>query len=106
MEKAILYVKSEKLEQVQYTMPNWGHWCSAGYRASRVDYGFNEEDEKAIEAVKNSGLECMIVDLGPQGVLAQIKAKIIGVNKTPTLVYKGEKFRGLEQILMVLNKRS
>ncbi|MCW1296728.1 MAG: hypothetical protein OH319_03540 [Candidatus Parvarchaeota archaeon] len=104
MSEAILYVKSEKVDQVQYTMPNWGHWCSAGYRSSKTDFVLNEEDRKAIEALERAGISCKVVDLGQASMIAQIRAKIEGVNSTPTLLYKGQKIKGLEQILSALEK--
>jgi len=103
-EVAMLYVKSEKIEQVEYTMPNWGHWCSAGYRASKADFALTEEDKKAIELLEKSSLPFKVVDLGLAGASARLKAKIAGVNKTPTLVFKGQKLKGLMEIEAFLEK--
>jgi len=104
-ENVILYVKSEKFEQVEYTMPHHDHWCSAGYRVIRTDYVLDEEDSKAIELLERSGLQFKIVDLSLENALTRLKAKIEGTNETPTLVYRGQKLKGLRQIAEALEKQ-
>jgi hypothetical protein len=101
---AILYVKSEKIEHVEYTTPNWGHWCSAGYRVTETDFALNEEDRKAIELLEKSGLLFKVVDLGLASAFTRIRAKIKGVNKTPTLVFMARKLKGLKEIEAALEK--
>jgi len=101
-DSAVLYVKSEKVEQVEYTVPNWGHYCSAGYRASKTDFVLNEEEQKAVEVLEKTRLPYTLIDLGLANVMTRIKAKIEGVNSTPTLVFKGQKFKGLSQIMKIV----
>ena len=101
---AILYVKSEKIEYVEYTMPHWGHWCSAGYRVTKTDYALSEEDRKAIELLEKYGLSFRVVDLGLASLLTRLRAKIEGVNKTPTLIFMERKLKGLKEIEAALEK--
>ncbi|MGB9683731.1 MAG: hypothetical protein ACPL1Z_02240 [Candidatus Bathyarchaeales archaeon] len=103
-ENAILYVKSEKFEQVEYTMSHHDHWCSAGYRVTKTDYVLGEEDRKAVELLEKANLKFKIVDLGLADALTRFKAKTEGVNETPTLVYMGRKLKGLGQIEEALEK--
>ncbi len=62
-EVAILYVKSEKVEHVEYTMPNWGHWCSAGYRVTKTEFTLTEGDRKVIKFLEKSRIPFKVVDL-------------------------------------------
>ncbi|MEM3443106.1 MAG: hypothetical protein QXM86_04535, partial [Candidatus Bathyarchaeia archaeon] len=101
-EQAILFVKSEKIEHVQWTMPHHDHWCSAGYRAFKTDFVLNEEDRKAVEALEKSGLNYKVIDLTLASATMRLKAKLEGINATPTLIYKGRKIKGLQQILEAL----
>jgi len=104
-EEAVLYVKSEKFELVEFTMPHHDHWCSAGYRVTRTDYVLDEEDRKAVKFLERSGLQFKIVDLSLENALTRFKAKIKGINETPTLVYRGQKLKGLRQIAEALEKQ-
>jgi glutaredoxin len=101
-ETALLFVKSERISRVEYTTPNFGHWCSAAYRAAKTDFVFLGEDEKAIKALEKAQLPYKLVDLSLANPIARIKAKMEGVNTTPTLIYKGQKFRGAQQIVEML----
>jgi len=48
-------------------------------------------------------IDCFkLVDLCIASSIAWFKAKMEGVNATPTLIYKGQKFKGLRQISEVL----
>jgi hypothetical protein len=101
-ESLILYVKSEKFEQVQWTMPHHDHYCSAGYRAQKADFVLSENDQKAIDVVKETGLEYTLVDLGLAGGATRLKAKTDGIKTTPTLIYRGQKLEGLLQVMEML----
>jgi len=101
-EIAILFVKSERISQVEYMVPNFGHWCSAAYRATKTHFAFLEEDKKAIEGLEKARIPYKLIDLSLTNRIARIKAKIEGVNATPTLIYKGQKFRGAQQIVEML----
>ncbi|MEM3536485.1 MAG: hypothetical protein QXF44_01780 [Candidatus Bathyarchaeia archaeon] len=101
-ETAILFVKSEKFEHAEWSMPHHDHWCSAGYRATKTDLVLSEEDRKAVEALERSGLNYKVVDLSLASATMRLKAKLEGVNATPTMIYKGRKVKGLKQILETL----
>ncbi|MEM3699343.1 MAG: hypothetical protein QXL57_00515 [Candidatus Bathyarchaeia archaeon] len=103
-EQAILFVKSEKIEQVQWTKPLHDHGCSGGYRATKTHFILNEEDGKAVEALEKSGLNYKVIDLTFASSTMRLKAKLEGVNATPTLIYKGRKIKGLQQILNTLQQ--
>jgi glutaredoxin len=103
-ELSILYVKSEKVAHVEYSMPHHDHYCDAGYRATSTDLTLGEEDQKAIELLEKAGVKYKLVDLGLARATTRIKAKIERANTTPTLIYKGQKLRGLQQIAARLEK--
>jgi hypothetical protein len=83
-------------------MPHNGHWCSAGYRATKTEFALKRENQKAVEALEKAWLLRTIVDPGLASATARMKAKIEGVNATPTLIYKGQKLKGLQQIMGLL----
>jgi hypothetical protein len=103
-ETAVLYVKSEKVAHIEYSMSHHDHYCDAGYRATSTDLILNEEDRKAIELLEKAGLRFTVVDLGLAKAMARIRAKMEGVNATPTLIHKGQKMRDLHQIAAMLEK--
>lgn len=106
MSSIILYLKSEKFDLVEYTMPHWGHWCSAGYRSKGTEFFYTGDDAEAKTLIENSelGNSCKIVDLSNCNFLFRLQAKLIGVNKTPTLVVDDKKYKGLENIKKFLNQ--
>jgi hypothetical protein len=83
-------------------MPHNGHWCSAGHRATKTEFALKRENQKTVEALEKAWLLCTIIDLGSASSTAREKAKIEGVNATPTLIYKGQKLEGLQQIMGLL----
>lgn len=83
-------------------MPDSHHWCTAGYRATSTDFVMSEEDKRVIEELEKLGLKYTLVDLGQASAITRLKAKIEGNNSTPTLVYKGQKLKGSQQILLKL----
>lgn len=94
-----LYVKSEKVNLVEYTVPNWGHWCSAGYRSKGVAESLPAEDREVVERLEQKGLSFSLVDLSQCSLKTRLAARISGINKTPTLILDdGSKLRGIEQI--------
>jgi len=99
----VLYVKSKKIEQVEHTLPYGNnHPCHAADRATKTYFVRSEEDEKAIELLNEAKLNFKLVDICLANPIARFKAKINGVNATPTLVYNGQKFKGLHQITEML----
>lgn len=103
-ESAVLFVKSRKVEQLEYTVPNFGHYCSAGYRAIDTNRVLSEDDRTVAEGLGKCGLEFAVVDLGSAGFAARLKAKMKGVGTTPTLFYRGQKLEGVKQIVGSLPK--
>jgi glutaredoxin len=96
-----LYVKSEKVYVTEYTMPHQsggGHWCSAGYRAQQTLRCLNENEQKAKQLLESAAINYKIIDLGESSFLTKIKAKLKGVNETPTLIFGNRKIEGIENI--------
>jgi len=101
-ERPILFVKSEKVEQLEYTVPNFGHYCSAGYRATGTNCALCEEDQKAIELLEKAGISYVLVDLGQASTAMRLKTRIRGIKTTPTLVYEGQKLEKLQRIMLTI----
>jgi len=97
-----LYIKSEKIDLVEYTMPHQtmgGHYCSAGYRSKGVMRKHSFEDEQAIKYLTSNGFSFDLVDLSDCSFGTRLEAKISRINKTPSLVLDdGTKIKGIEQI--------
>lgn len=97
-----LYVKSVKMDQVEYTMPHQsggGHWCSAGYRSQGVMKYFAPEDNEAIEYLKQKGISFDLIDLSDCSFKTRLQAKMSGINLTPTLILNdGTRINGIEQV--------
>jgi hypothetical protein len=97
-----LYVKSQKVDVVQYTMPNvrgGGHWCSAGYRSQGVLDGCSPEDREALTELKNKGMNFSLVDLSACPFASRLRARMSGINRTPALILdNGTKIEGISQI--------
>jgi glutaredoxin len=105
-ERPVLFVKSEKTERLEYTVPNFGHYCSAAYRATGTDCAFCEEDQKAIELLERAEISYVLVDLGQASAAVRFKARMRGIKTTPTLVYEGRKLEKLQQIMLVIGSVS
>ena len=94
-----LYVKSQKIDQVEYTVPNWGHWCSAGYRSKGVTRYFFPEDMEAIEFLNGKNVSFNLIDISDRSFMTRLQAKITGINKTPTLILDNRiRLKGIEEI--------
>jgi hypothetical protein len=52
--------------------------------------------------LERSGLDYKVVDLSFAGATMRLKATLESVNATPTLIYRGWKVKGLQQILETL----
>ncbi|MDH7563537.1 MAG: hypothetical protein QHH24_01455 [Candidatus Bathyarchaeota archaeon] len=61
----------------------------------------SEEDRKAVETLEKVELRFTLVDLGSAGVVERIRARLDGIKLTPTLVYNGQKYEGLRQIMII-----
>jgi glutaredoxin len=101
-ERPVLFVKSEKVEQLEYTVPNFGHYCSAAYRATVTNCAFCEEDQKAIELLEKAGISYVLVDLEQASTAMRLKTRVRGIKTTPTLVYEGKKIETLKRIMSTI----
>jgi glutaredoxin len=99
----ILYVKSEKIPVVQYSDGVPGHPCT-GWGANRPVYCYKQQDQEAINLLEKAGIAYERVDLSKRDVETRLKARITGLNETPTLIFHGRKIKGLENIKQVLQK--
>jgi hypothetical protein len=100
-----LYVKSSKTSTVEYSRPIADHSCTDGYLATKVMYSYTPEDQQCMELLKQAGIPHELIDLSSCSFQARLKARIAGLNETPTLVFQGEKIRGLQAIREVLQKK-
>ena len=102
MGKLRLYVKSQKIDQVEFTMPHLsggGHWCSAAYRSKGTLRPLTEEDNEAIEYLDAKGLRYSLLDLSDLPMKNRILSRVAGINQTPILVLDdGTKLRGMSEI--------
>jgi glutaredoxin len=103
-DKIILYVKSEKILTVQYREGLAGHPCTAAYRATSTVPCFKQQDQEAIDLLEKAGIAYERVDLSNRDFTTQLKARITGLNETPTLIFHNKKIKGLENIRRVLQK--
>jgi hypothetical protein len=103
-DKITLYVKSEKISMVQYSEGLAGHTCTAAYRATRTEPCYKQQDQEAIDLLEKAGIAYERVDLSSRDVKTQLKARITGLNETPTMIFHGRKIKGLENIRRVLLK--
>ena len=66
---------------------------------------FKPEDEEAINLLNEAGIGYKLVDLSDCPFTVRMKAKILGINKTPTLVLgNGEKIKGIRNIRQAILK--
>lgn len=97
-----LFVKSQKADMVEYTMPNLsggGHWCSAGYRKQGILTSYSSEDEEALTGLRSKSVNFSLVDLSVCPFETRLKAKMSGVNRTPTLILdNGTRIEGINRI--------
>jgi len=100
--KLRLYVKSEKANRLEFTMPHHsggGHWCSAGYRSKGTEKVFKEEDAEAIEYLDAKGVSYSLIDLSETPVKDRIWTRISGMNRTPILILdNGTRLKNLGDI--------
>ncbi|MEM2249894.1 MAG: hypothetical protein QXP16_04270 [Candidatus Bathyarchaeia archaeon] len=104
MENLTLYIKSEKIEVVRYAEGIKGHPCTA-YRVKEIFKKFKPEDEEAMELLNKTGIKYKLIDLSDCPITTQIKAKILRINETPTLVLEnGEKIKSIQSIKQAIHK--
>jgi glutaredoxin len=108
-DKVILYVKSEKISVVQYSGDVSGGRCvryapSSAQAATSTMHCYGQQDKEAIDLLEKAGIAHKLVDLSSHEFTTRLKARIAGLNETPTLIFYGRKIKGLENIRRLLQK--
>ena len=95
-----LYVKSEKIDaELKYTIPHRGHWCTAGYMSQGTEKYLFPKDKDAVEFLEQKGISFNLIDLSECSFMTRLRAKLSGINKTPTLILDDDtRLKGVEQI--------
>ena len=106
MDPPKLFVKSEIIiPTFQFQQGIRRHPCTDAYVAKEIVKKFKPEDEEAINLLNEAGIDYKLVDLSDCPFTVRIKAKILGINKTPTLVLgNGEKIEGVRNIRQAILK--
>jgi len=102
MDNITLYVKSEKIPIVQYSEGITGHPCTGAYRVKEIIKNFKPEDKEAMELLDQAQINYKLVDLSDCPFTVQLKAKILGINETPTLILGDEKIKGVQNIRQII----
>ena len=98
-----LYVKSISTGAIERSPGFLFHSCDL--RRTQNTTFFPEEDQRAIEFLKEKGVKFELIDLSKCSLIMKLKAKINGVNKTPTLVLDdGTILKGKQQIIDYFNR--
>jgi hypothetical protein len=105
-----LYVKSQRVDVLQYTMPNvreGGHYCSAGYRSQNALIGYSTEDEEALAELKSRNMSFSLIDLSACTFGTRLRARMTGIKRTPAIILDdGTKIEGINQIREYLKSPS
>jgi len=104
MDNITLYVKSEKIPIVQYSEGITGHPCTGAYRVKEIIKNFKPEDKEAMELLDQAQINYKLVDLSDCPFTVQLKAKILGINETPTLILGDEKIKGVQNIRQIISQ--
>ena len=102
--RLVLYVKSEKIFRTQYSEGVPGHPCTAAYRASETVCDYKPRDKEAIDLLEKEGIPYRLIDLSNCSLMFNLKAKIFGLNETPTLVLSGRKIKGTKNVESALHE--
>ncbi len=100
----ILYVKSEKIPIIQHCQGISGHPCTGAYRVGETIYNYTSEDKAVIDLLEEAKIAYELVDLSDCPFSVQLKAKILGINKTPTLLLNNRKIKGVQNIKQALHQ--
>ena len=99
-----LYVKSISTGAIERSPGFLFHSCDL--RGTQNITFFPKEDQRAIEFLKEKGVKFELIDLSKCSLRMKLKAKINGVNKTPTLVLDdGTILKGKQQIIDYFNRQ-
>jgi len=100
-----LYVKSISTGGIERSPGFLFHSCDLK-TAKNITF-YQEEDEEAIEFLKRKNIPFDLIDLSHRSFLDRMKAKIEGVNSTPTLVLdNGTKLNGINKIKVYFAKHA
>ena len=99
LETPILYINSVIIPIIKYE-GRAGHPCfSDTWRGSlEVCENLDDKDKQAKELLDKNGIKYKLIDLSGCPLRIRLKAKITGINETPTLILNGEKIKGIENI--------
>lgn len=97
-------MKSEKISIVELSRSVPDHSCTDAYRSTRTICNYKSEDQKAIDILKEAGIAYKLIDLSDCPFTVRLKAKIGGINETPTLILKNIKIEGIENVSQVLQE--
>jgi len=98
-----LYVKSVSTGAIERSPGFLFHSCDL--RETQNVTFYPEEDQKAIELLNGKNIKFELVDLSKCSFTTRLKAKIKGINKTPTLILDdGTILKGIQQIESYFNK--
>lgn len=89
---------------VQFGEALQGHPCTGGYITREIFYDLKQEDKEAINLLDEAKINYTLVDLADCPFTMQLKAKIKGINETPTLIFNGKKIKGAKNIQQILPK--
>jgi len=106
----LLYVRSEKVFTIKHgQMPavHTGWWVDsycALPMATQVTYKHKQEDDEAVNLLKEAGIAYRLVDLSNCSLIVWLKAKMSGINEKPTLILNHKKITGIENIKKFLQE--
>jgi len=100
-----LYVNSISTGGIERSTGFLFHACDL--RAVKNITFYSEEDEEAIELLKSKNVSFDLIDLSNCSLVFKIKAKLKGINSTPTLILEGgAKLKGIKQIKAYFEKQT
>ena len=102
--RLVLYVKSEKIFRTQYSEGVPGHPCTAANRASEIVCDYKPRDKEAMDFLEKEGILYRLIDLSNCSIMFNLKAKMLGLNETPTLVLSGRRIKGTKNIESVIHE--
>lgn len=92
-----LFVKSISTGSIERSPRFFFHTCDLR-RRKYLDF-YPREDQEAIEFLKDRDVSFNLTDLSKHSFLTRLKAKMSGINQTPTLILdNGTKLKGITQI--------
>jgi hypothetical protein len=107
-----LYVKSEKVYTTQYSslFRNHDFWTLihdipvGASKTRQTAKNYKTQDKEAMDLLEKLGIPFNLVDLSNCSLMFKLKAKIIRINETPTLVLSNRKIKGIQNIKEALHE--